>query len=745
MQIKTKLFLFLTIFAVLFFSILVINWFINKSSENFYIKIQNKKLIETVKISISVNNELFASIVNENSYWEEMRDYALYQDTFFRDNVLETMIEYENVDYLWTYNLKAENICTSNKENYTPIEDPLNPVHLYSIFDTIENSKKRLINFYIKQDSTVYVINGATIHASKDVVRLEKPTGFFLLGKGIDKKYLNKLSILTNSKVYLIFDSLEYKIEDSKQVSTISNLYDSENKYVASLVFLKDDDFIEENKSNQRKLLVIFLIMIVVSIIIILISFNSVFTKPLNSIILSLDNNQIEYVIKFVKKENEFGKIARLIVSFFKQKSEVLSINNKLKGANQELEKLSIIARETENSIVLMDNEANILWFNVGFTKLYGYSFDEYINKFGRNLIATIPNPEVRKIFEDCVKLKKSTTYESVATHKQNYKIWLQVTLTPIFDENNNVTKVIGIETDITKLKEFEQEILQKNEEILVQKEILEQMNAQILEQNEHIKASIRYAQTIQNTILPSLQKLSQHFDCYLIFKPKDIVSGDFYWLNYIAEEREKNINEKIFVAVVDCTGHGVPGAFMSMIANILMSEIVNEKLIHSPDLILEQLDKLIRKTLDQDKSDNNDGMDLCLCKIEKDTEGNKILTFAGAKRPLYYFDNKQDTFKIIEATTRSVGGYISRIEKKFINHKILLNSGDILTLTTDGFADQNNESRKRFSSAKLIKILASNTKINLQEQKIKLENELNEWALNTKQRDDITILTIKI
>jgi len=150
MQIKTKLLLFLFIFAILFLSILAINWYINKSGEELYVKVQNEKLKQSVKISLTVNNELFASIANENSYWDEMRDFSLFQDSVFENNVLKPMVNYENVDHLWTYNLDAKNICTANKKRYKHIENPIVIKHLYNIFDTTSNSNKRFTNFYIK-------------------------------------------------------------------------------------------------------------------------------------------------------------------------------------------------------------------------------------------------------------------------------------------------------------------------------------------------------------------------------------------------------------------------------------------------------------------------------------------------------------------------------------------------------------------------------------------------------------------
>lgn len=455
---------------------------------------------------------------------------------------------------------------------------------------------------------------------------------------------------------------------------------------------------------------------------------------------LNFYNQNLEKIVKERTAEIEQQKEEILA-----QKEEVQSINDELQTLNQELEKLSIVARETDNSIVILDKEGNIIWINDGFTKLYGYTYEEYILKFGKNLIKVSTNENVCGALTDCINLKKSVTYESFALTKQNATIWLQTTLTPIFDDNHEVIKVVGIETNISKLKEFEQEILQKNEEILAQKDELEIKNNQIQEQNEHINASIRYAQTIQNAILPTHEKLDSLFENFLIFKPKDIVSGDFYWLNHLSEKKERNLTEKIFISVVDCTGHGVPGAFMSMIANRLLSEIVNEKLIHSPCLILEELDKSIRKTLNQDHTDNKDGMDLSICVIENKFNGERILTFCGAKRPVYYYNSAINEMKIIEPTRRSLGGYLSKIDKKFENTIINLNSGDILVLSSDGFGDQNNIERKRFSASQLARIIEVNIKLDMKKQKEIIENAFNKWIEGTTQRDDITILSIKI
>ena len=143
--------------------------------------------------------------------------------------------------------------------------------------------------------------------------------------------------------------------------------------------------------------------------------------------------------------------------------------------------------------------------------------------------------------------------------------------------------------------------------------------------QNQNINASIQYAQNIQRAILPVQNQISNLFESFIIYRPKDIVSGDFYWFT--------QINNTAFLAAVDCTGHGVPGAFMSMIGNSHLNEIVIEKQITNPAKILTLLNEKIIVSLRQDETANKDGMDVCFISI--DLKSNEI-TFSGAKRPLY-------------------------------------------------------------------------------------------------------------
>jgi len=315
---------------------------------------------------------------------------------------------------------------------------------------------------------------------------------------------------------------------------------------------------------------------------------------------------------------------------------------------------------------------------------------------------------------------------------------------------NQNLENLVKLRT--TEIEQQNEEILTQkeelqtiNDELFDMNEKLETKNVKIQTQNEHINASIRYAKNIQNAILPSHERISNFFENQLIYRPKDIVSGDFYWLANLEEKQEFNLTEKIFFAAVDCTGHGVPGAFMSLIANRMLSEIVLEQKITSPAEILETLDTHIKTTLDQKNSDNRDGMDICLCMLQIDFDGNKTITYAGAKRPLFYYNNLENKFLTIESTRRSIGGVYSKTEKPFVNNTFKIFKNDILILSTDGFADQNNVERKKFTNAKMLQILEQNIRKELIEQKNILEKYLDIWMQDTEQRDDISLILLKI
>ncbi|TGM12192.1 GAF domain-containing protein [Leptospira selangorensis] len=261
----------------------------------------------------------------------------------------------------------------------------------------------------------------------------------------------------------------------------------------------------------------------------------------------------------------------------------------------------------------------------------------------------------------------------------------------------------------------------------------LAQANDDLALKNQHITDSITYSLNIQQAILPSSEVLGSALsDYFVVFRPKDIVSGDFYWFS--------KQEDTIYIASVDCTGHGVPGALMSMIGNTLLNQIVNEIGITDPGSILEQLHKKVRQALkqDMDQTNSRDGMDLCLLKIE----GNNLY-FAGAKRPI--FIGKGGVLTEIKGDRFSIGGRQKEETRKFTTHSIPLEKGirTSVYLTTDGFMDQPNPDRQKIGTKGLLNFLSGIEHLSCEEQKERLESFLLAHQNGEAQRDDITLVGV--
>jgi serine phosphatase RsbU (regulator of sigma subunit) len=270
---------------------------------------------------------------------------------------------------------------------------------------------------------------------------------------------------------------------------------------------------------------------------------------------------------------------------------------------------------------------------------------------------------------------------------------------------------------------------------------ILERNNLEIANKNKKIIDSIRYAQTIQQAILPIKSNIDKHFESFIIFQPKDIVSGDFYWFDHF------EFDKKSVFAVVDCTGHGVPGAFMSMIGNRLLIEAVKEKGITNPVSILNEIDIALRAALMQDETSNNDGMDICVCTIEYLSNQQCKVDFAGAKRPLFYSDG-ENGMQHIKGTVRGLGGkrrIREKAPKPFEGHSLVLRKGEMIYLTTDGLFDLQSPNRKKFGKISFLELLGQYYKSDLNTQKEAVMEALHLHKGSEYQIDDITILGIRI
>lgn len=278
------------------------------------------------------------------------------------------------------------------------------------------------------------------------------------------------------------------------------------------------------------------------------------------------------------------------------------------------------------------------------------------------------------------------------------------------------------------------QEYLEK--ELEARTKVVMEQKAEIELQNHEITDSINYAKRIQSSILPDINKLKEHFgDAFIIFHPRDIVSGDFYWFEKVDDDR--------FVLVcADSTGHGVPGAFMSMIGTTLLQDIVVRQRITKPSEILSILDKQIFSILNKnlDVGVSNDGMDIVVCEF---TRGNRHLRFASAMRPVIILLNGESYY--IKGNRASVGGE-SVSEKYFDDQEYYLNKGDLIYLFSDGLPDQfGGHEGKKMKIARLKSLINDHSQFDLDRQKEEIEKFYYDWKGDYEQVDDILLLGVRI
>jgi serine phosphatase RsbU (regulator of sigma subunit) len=261
--------------------------------------------------------------------------------------------------------------------------------------------------------------------------------------------------------------------------------------------------------------------------------------------------------------------------------------------------------------------------------------------------------------------------------------------------------------------------------------------NKKIEKQNKNISSSINYAKRIQEAMLPSTA-LQQTLlpDSFILFKPRDSVSGDFYLLTQV----KSWYSPDVVIAAADCTGHGVPGAFMSLIGINTINGIVSRGVAES-NLILEALDAEIRSSLQQETSGNNDGMDIALCIYRK---AKNVLEFSGAKNPLVYIQS--GVLHQIKGDIHAIGGRAGKKERTFKQHHLPIDQPTMVYLFSDGYRDQFGEGEKgKFMSKRFNQLLLDIHQLPLPEQQQILNKTFEEWKGTAPQTDDVLVIGLKL
>ncbi|MBK8806761.1 MAG: SpoIIE family protein phosphatase [Bacteroidales bacterium] len=339
-----------------------------------------------------------------------------------------------------------------------------------------------------------------------------------------------------------------------------------------------------------------------------------------------------------------------------------------------------------------------------------------------------------------------SVKYETDKTEQQNKLLLQENTIKEITIQKQKTTTlyllgiaililliVIIVYIQLQSKKKANIAIQKKNDLLHQQNEKIEHQKFEIQNKNRELTDSIHYAKRIQDSMLVHpegiLQKLADYF---ILFRPKDIVSGDFYW---VAEK-----NDTIIVAAIDCTGHGVPGAFMSMLGDAYLHQIVYTHSITAPDEILNHLSRYIREALSQKATNNQDGMDMVVCSIHKKS---KQMDFACAKNPLIYIKNNE--LVKVKGDNLPVGGDAYEIVP-FTRHSILLDSPVCVYIFSDGYQDQfGGQNNKKFMQKRMQELMVQHYEKPMAEQKQIFEQEYDAWKGDNEQIDDVVLFGFKL
>ncbi|HSZ24931.1 MAG TPA: PAS domain S-box protein [Cytophagaceae bacterium] len=310
------------------------------------------------------------------------------------------------------------------------------------------------------------------------------------------------------------------------------------------------------------------------------------------------------------------------------------------------------------------------------------------------------------------VKRKNENISEEVTYNTSQGKRIMQVNAIPEYNENV-LESVLMVAHDITERKEAE---------LLIQ------------DKNKKINESINYSKRIQNAVIPDNRAITRIFnESFIFYHPKDVVSGDFPWM------MEKG--DEVYIAAVDCTGHGVPGAMLSLVGNFLLNDIIGNGNSLSPAVVLDRFDEMVNKTLNTEKNDSQikDGMDIALCKINVKT---RKLEYAGAHRPLYHVAKGE--LKEYKGDKWAIGGGIYKNQTNFTNHELHLKKGEAVYIFSDGLPDQFGGPQSRKFSPQRIKevIIANSGDMDITHKKMK--EEFKNWMGDQKQTDDVLLIGIK-
>ncbi len=520
------------------------------------------------------------------------------------------------------------------------------------------------------------------------------------------------------------------------------------------------------------------------------------------------------------------GSLKKMLRHEILSKQRLRDVAQLAEDRSTELETLSHVLSKCDNLIVLTDSAGKIEWVNESYSQKNNFTETEIESFVGRELQEVSHYPRIQEVIDRVVESGEKWEYESKSYDANKEEFWASTTVTPIFDKDDNVDRLIFVDADITRLKQAESKVaklasfatettrplirirkdglilfanqpgqkllehwnihvnekiekrsirasIERSLETASEQRINIELDNRILsmrftpsEQGDYVNVagediteqqieketaklrfeeleqhqlsmtdSINYAKRIQEAILPNEDQMRKVFkDSFFWNQPKDIVSGDFFWVQEIVP------NKEFLVALADCTGHGVPGAMMSIVGHGILNEIVENEGLKDPAEILRRLNKEVIKSLRQKtKGTTSDGMDISLAHINMET---MEITYSGAFQTIYWMNGKLNAFK---GDRQPIGGVQHDKNRTFTNHVFKVSKGDALYFTSDGFADQfGGPSNKKFRSSNLEDIIRQNHKYSMQAQSFIYQSIFKKWKGQNEQVDDVSVIGIR-
>ena len=408
--------------------------------------------------------------------------------------------------------------------------------------------------------------------------------------------------------------------------------------------------------------------------------------------------------------------------------------------AEQEIRKVSKAVEQSPVTVVITDLDGNIEYVNKKFEEVTGYTAAEAIGKNPRILKSgETPDTDYSNLWETILD-GKTWHGEFHNVKKDGSLYWEQAAIGPILNNDGEIINLLAVKEDITKQKEAEKDLKETLEhlEVLVNERTaaLYQTTKQLEASTKDLISSMQYAKRIQEASIPSLEELQHGFaDAFAMYLPKDIVSGDFYW-KYETES-------EILIALVDCTGHGVPGALMSMAGNEALDNIIVSRTISRPDIILEEMDLTVKQLLRRKQGALKvaDGMDMSIVHIDK---SKKIFSYAGAQSHGLFISGAEVT--ALKPDRMSIGGISSTKYKEFKRTRINYQPGDKFYLFSDGYYDQFGEKTgKKLLRKVFTNLLKEHSSLSITEQGKEIVEQFYSWKGNLQQIDDVTVLGFEL